>query len=142
MVFGCRRDSQEEGVSVATLNRALREQAWLGPLWGGRLPPGRGGGKRGAERASRRGGAGLWVDWADGPLLLPVCRLFLTTPPPPDFLTPIPGPAPAPHPDAPLCALSHFSLLTPTLREVPAHPLPFTTRFPSVMSSAPSTVSW
>ena len=41
-----------------------------------------------------------------------------------------------------LCALSLFSLLTPTLREVPTHPLPFTTGFPSVMSSAPSTVSW
>ena len=35
VVFGCRRDSQEQGVNVATLNRALREQAWLGPLWGG-----------------------------------------------------------------------------------------------------------
>ena len=95
--------AKNTGVNVATLNRALREQARRAPLWGGvcalrhHL-----GGEEGKEE-------GLGVDWADGPLPLPVCRLFLSTPPRPDLLTPIPGPAHAPHPDAPTSAPSASS---------------------------------
>ena len=104
--------AENTGVNVATLNRALREQAWLAPLWGGvcALRHHLGGEEGKEEHREPVEGAARVSGWTGQTAPAPApCRLFLSTPPRPDLLTPIPGPAHAPHPDAPTSAPSASS---------------------------------